>query len=247
MILPGAEPFFLPGGPKGVLLVHGFTGLPAELLLMGEFLQKRGFTVLGVRLAGHGTTVENMSHTSDEDWMDSVRDGYALLSGCTVSVSVIGHSMGGLLALRLAMEEHISSVVTLALPIFISPRQGLSKLPPREVSAGLYAPKRRRRLQNVPDAANQTYRKMPLVAIHDLLDMIERVKEHLKDVKVPALIFHSFLDHTADPASAEYLYKNIGSRDKEICWMQKSGHLLPLDVERDEIFERTAEFLEKKG
>ena len=35
MILPGAEPFLLPGGPEGVLLIHGFTGLPAELLLMG--------------------------------------------------------------------------------------------------------------------------------------------------------------------------------------------------------------------
>lgn len=62
MILAGAEPFFLPGGEKGVLLIHGFTGLPAELLLMGEALNKQGFTVLGVRLAGHGTTVEDMSH-----------------------------------------------------------------------------------------------------------------------------------------------------------------------------------------
>lgn len=45
-ILPGAEPFFMPGGKRGVLLVHGFTGLPAELLLMGHYLHERGFTVL---------------------------------------------------------------------------------------------------------------------------------------------------------------------------------------------------------
>ena len=56
----------MPGGKKGVLLIHGFTGLPAELLLMGEFLNKQGFTVLGVRLAGHGTTVEDMSHMTWE-------------------------------------------------------------------------------------------------------------------------------------------------------------------------------------
>ena len=66
MILPGAEPFFMPGGKKGVLLIHGFTGLPAELLLMGQHLNKAGFTVLGVRLAGHGTdrksTRLNSSH-----------------------------------------------------------------------------------------------------------------------------------------------------------------------------------------
>ena len=101
MILPGAEPFFLPGGPKGVLLIHGFTGLPAELLLMGQYLHKLGFTVLGVRLAGHGTTVEDMSHMTWEDWMDSVRDGYAVLSGFCESIDVIGHSMGGLFSLLL--------------------------------------------------------------------------------------------------------------------------------------------------
>ena len=109
----------MPGGKKGVLLIHGFTGLPAELLLMGEFLNKQGFTVLGVRLAGHGTTVEDMSHMTWEDWMDSVRDGYALLSGYCEDISVIGHSMGGLFALLLATEEIVSHVVTLAAPIFI--------------------------------------------------------------------------------------------------------------------------------
>ena len=98
----------MPGGKKGVLLIHGFTGLPAELLLMGEFLNKQGFTVLGVRLAGHGTTVEDMSHMTWEDWMDSVRDGYALLSGYCEDISVIGHSMGGLFALLLSTEEIVS-------------------------------------------------------------------------------------------------------------------------------------------
>ena len=83
MILSGAEPFFLPGGPHGALLIHGFTGVPAELLEMGQFLQKRGFTVLAVRLAGHGTKVEDLVHMTWEDWMDSVRDGFAILTGCT--------------------------------------------------------------------------------------------------------------------------------------------------------------------
>ena len=64
MIMEGAEPFFLPGGSTGVLLIHGFTGLPAELVMMGRYLQQRGCTVLGVRLAGHGTTVEEIGRAS---------------------------------------------------------------------------------------------------------------------------------------------------------------------------------------
>ncbi len=245
MILPGAEPFFLPGSAKGVLLVHGFTGLPAELLLMGKYLQEQGFTVMGIRLAGHGTTAEDMSHMTDEDWMDSVRDGYALLSGCTESVSVIGHSMGGLFALLLAAEERIDRVVSLAAPIVIAEERGIKFLPPREVSEGLFVPKARRNLKNVPPVVNHTYRKMPLISVHEMLDVIERVKHYMPEVKVPTLIVHSRKDHTAAPESAEYIYGHIGSREKEIYWRENSGHLLPLEEGREIIFEKVAAFLQK--
>jgi hypothetical protein len=51
-IISTAEPFFFPGGPIGVLLVHGFTGSPKEMRWMGEYLAQDGFTVLGIRLPG---------------------------------------------------------------------------------------------------------------------------------------------------------------------------------------------------
>ena len=217
----------MPGGEKGVLLIHGFTGLPAELLLMGQHLNKAGFTVLGVRLAGHGTTVEDMSHMTWEDWMDSVRDGYALLSGYCEDISVIGHSMGGLFALLLATEEIVSHVVTLAAPIFIPeerglaalpPREacifipeerGLAALPPREACYGGFVPKARRRLKDVPPAANCTYRKMPLISIHELVDVIEKTKGAIEEVTAPVLIMHSRDDHTAAPVSADYILSHV--------------------------------------
>ncbi len=245
MILPGAEPFLLPGGPHGVLLIHGFTGLPAELLLMGKRLQERGFTVLGVRLAGHGTTAEDMSHMTDEDWMDSVRDGYAILSGCTERVSAVGHSMGGLLALLLAAEENIARVVSLAAPVFIAEERGIRFLPPREVSEGLFVPKARRKIQGVPPVVNHTYRKMPLISVHEMLDAIERLKKSLPKVDAPVLILHSREDHTAAPESAEYIYHHISSAEKEIFWLEGYGHLLPLEDCRETVFERTAAFLQK--
>ena len=178
MIMEGAEPFFLPGGSMGVLLVHGFTGLPAELSMMGEYLQQRGCTVLGVRLAGHGTTVEDMSRMTAEDWLDSVRDGYALLRGSCERVVVAGHSMGGLLALLLAAEKAgkdtgLAGVISMAAPIYIAQERGIGLLPPRSVSVGVFVPKARRRLKNVPPAANHTYRKMPLISVHELLDVID--------------------------------------------------------------------------
>ena len=244
MILPGAEPFFLPGGPKGVLLIHGFTGLPAELLLMGQYLHKLGFTVLGVRLAGHGTTVEDMSHMTWEDWMDSVRDGYAVLSGFCESIDVIGHSMGGLFSLLLSTEEKVRKVVTLAAPIQIAEERGIEFLPPREVCNNQFIPKARRRLKGVPEAVNKTYRKMPLIGVHELVDVIEATKGCIDKVSVPVLIMHSHDDHTAAPASAGYIYDHVKSEDRRIVWLEKSGHLLPVAAEREKVFAEAASFLQ---
>ena len=230
-----------------MLLIHGFTGLPAELLLLGTFLQERGFTVLGVRLAGHGTSEEDMSHMTDEDWMDSVRDGYAILSGLSEEISVVGHSMGGLFALLLATEEPIARVVSLAAPIVIAEERGIRFLPPREASVGIFVPKARRRLKGVPPVVNHTYRKMPLISVHEMLDVIQRVKKFLPQVTAPTLILHSRQDHTAAPESAEYIYEHIASEEKEIHWLEGFGHLLPIEEGREEIFRRTAEFLQKGG
>ena len=222
MYLQGAEPFLLPGGRHGVLLIHGFTGLPAELRLLGEYLNARGFTVLAIRLAGHGTTVEDLSRMEHEDWMDSVRDGYAILSGACDRISVVGHSMGAVFAMLLSVEMEVAHVVSLCAPIMIAPEQGLEHLPTREACVDRYVPKARRKLSDVPNGANNTYRRMPLVSIHEVMDVIEVLCRK----------------------SAAYLYENVASSRREKVILPDAGHLLPLDIGiRERVFERTAAFL----
>ena len=89
MIIEGAEPFFFRGGSIGVLLIHGFTGSPAELLPLGEFLNRAGFTVLGVRLEGHGTNEVDLSRKTADDWFNSVLDGYALLKSFCEKIALV--------------------------------------------------------------------------------------------------------------------------------------------------------------
>ena len=245
MIIKGAEPFFLPGGPHGVLLIHGFTGMPAEMLLLGEYLQKRGFTVLCMRLAGHGTSPEDMAHTNAEDWLDSVRDGYAILSGCAEKISVVGHSMGGLMALMLSTQKRVTRTVALAAPIFVAEERGLAFLPPRSIAVGQYIPKSRRHMANVPPACNVTYRKMPLIAVHELVSFIEKTKKVLPELKQPLLLVQSPKDHTVQARSADYIYEHAGSAEKEIFWLKESGHLVTIDCERELVFARVADFLAK--
>lgn len=242
-MIDGGESFFIKGGSSGVLLVHGFTGLPAELFLLGEFLNREGFSVLCMRLAGHATNEDDLMRTTRGDWFNSVLDGFYILRGVCDEIFVVGHSMGGLLTLKLASEKDVAKIVTLAAPIFIDDGMGLENLPPKEFCGNACIVQPRRKLPNVPQAANEVYKKTPLVSVHELLDLIADVKNLLPKITTPILIMHGEDDHTAQPRSARFIFDNVGSKRKFITTVANAGHLLPLAENRDFVFEETLNFL----
>ncbi len=243
MIIKGAESFLLRGGSKGVLLIHGFTGNPAELRLLGEYLCSTGLTVLCVRLAGHGTTVGNLMRTTREDWFHSVLDGASILSGVCEKISVVGHSMGGLLALKLAATVELDRLVVMSAPIFVDESMRLSELPPRGECGTLVVHKPRRSLKDVPTGVNDVYRSMPLVSVHELVNLIDETKKILPRVSTPTLIMHGTVDHTARLESAQFIFDRVSSTVKDIILLEDMGHLLPLKDGREKVFELTAQFL----
>ena len=101
-------------------------------------------------------------------------------------------------------------------------------------------------MKKVPEAVNETYLTMPLVSVHELFGLIHTMTEQLQNVDRPTLILHSLQDHTADVRSAGYLCDHIASEKKETLYLKRSGHLLPLDCERDKVFAATAKFLAGK-
>ena len=90
---PLCKPYELEGhGDKaahGVLVIHGFTGSPAQLRPMAESINARGYTVSGLLLPGHCTTLDDMARVSWSDYIDSVRAGYDALAARCEDVSVV--------------------------------------------------------------------------------------------------------------------------------------------------------------
>ena len=119
-IIPTAEPFFFPGKGKnahiGCLVTHGFTGSPKEMRWLGEYLNKQGYTVCGIRLTGHASRPEDMVRSRWRDWLLSVEDGYNLLRSCTDQVFLLGLSMGGVLSLTAAAQLELRGVVAMSTP-----------------------------------------------------------------------------------------------------------------------------------
>ncbi|MCE5285414.1 MAG: alpha/beta fold hydrolase [Pelosinus sp.] len=243
-IMKGAEPFLLPGGEDGVLLVHGFTGSPSEMRLLGEYLNREcGFTVLAPRLCGHGTTVSDMENTKWPQWYGAVEDGYHFLQGLCSTISVVGLSMGGLFTLKLSTEYAVNKIVSLNSPIFIADKR-LKFLPVVKLFRK-YEVKKRRKLPNLDPSYSVYYEKVPLKSIASLQALIRHVEERLSKVETPILVVQSKHDRTIKPESGAYIYEKVSSRDKEMRWFERSGHLISLDIEREQAFKVVADFLHK--
>ena len=113
-----------PNAETVVLLIHGFTGSPSEFRRLGYYLNDQGYTVKAILLPGHGTTPEDMIRTGFRDWWRCVKEAFEELREAGFQrVIPIGHSMGGLLSLKLAMEEEVPAVVSLATPIHLGSRK----------------------------------------------------------------------------------------------------------------------------
>lgn len=240
-IMEGAEPFFLPGGDRGIILIHGFTGSPAEVRLLGEFLHSEGYTVLAPRLCGHGTTVEEMANTKWPHWYSAVEDAYHMIKSLCTSVSVIGLSMGGLLAFKLAAEYQVDKIISLSTPIFIADKR-LDMLPVYRMFRA-FVPKKRKVYADIGPQYSVGYTATPLSSLSSLLDLIGHADRLLPAMQAPVLIVQSHRDHTVEPRSAEYIFDKIASPQKTLLWLEKSGHLVTIDIEHEHVFQKISEFL----
>jgi carboxylesterase len=117
-IMPGAEAYYLPGvGAECVVMVHGYTGTPGELRLLGDYLNKLGFGVIGVRLPGHGTTVEDLKKTTFNDWYEEVVKNVSQARTAARHVSIIGTSMGAAVVLKVAANLPVHKTIVMSTPI----------------------------------------------------------------------------------------------------------------------------------
>ena len=107
---------------EAVVLIHGFTGVPAHFRPLGALLNKHGYTVVAPRLAGHGTSVADLAATRGRDWIDSARQAAIDVSDHE-RIHLVGLSMGGLISLLLAEQTRASSVTTVNSPVIVRNKQ----------------------------------------------------------------------------------------------------------------------------
>ncbi len=260
--------FFLPGGRDGVLLIHGLTGTPAEMRFVGKGLQREGYSVLGMQLAGHCGSEADLLATGWRDWYRSVTEAADRLAGQVDRVFVGGLSMGAILALMLAAERP-AQVGGLALygTTFaydgwtIPPIAKLSFMLPLAVSLGIG---RRRRFMEKPpygikcervrqriagsmlagDSAAAGLPGNPWPSLAEFQRLSSRVRRLLGRVRTPCLVVHSANDDVASVRNAKIVEARVAA-SVETLLLHDSYHMVTVDQEHRAVAARSAEFFSR--
>ncbi len=237
--------FFLEGGSIGVLLIHGFTGSPTEMRLVGEYLNQKEITVSAPCLPGHGSTIEDLNQRRWKDWYNHIAAEAAALKARCETVFVCGLSLGSLLSLYLAANTHYLAAAVIYSPALMIPGPGRFLLPFLKYIIRQF-PKPEDKFTD-PQAGKRlwSYGAYPVAAANEVFKFIKQVKRSLPQVDCPTLIVHSTADDTIHPDSARLVYDRVGATEREMITLHNSGHVLTVDSEWEDVAEQTYQFILK--
>ena len=245
--IPGAEPVTLDGDARGVLLLHGFGDTPQSLRAFAHGLHAHGWTVRVPCLAGHGSSLKAFTRGRADDWLSGARAALRELQSRADSVAVIGQSMGGALATIIAAEASLDALVLLVPFTQLTPRASVIAACHRAVSivkpywrsrtdASILDPVARRDALGRGIATPRLVRELGVV--------VREARRAARHVVVPTLVIHSRGDPRISVGNAETAFTRLGAPIKRLEWVERSGHVLSVDYDREWVFARTVEWLD---
>lgn len=231
------QPLYLEGDSTGCLLVHGFTSTPMDVRPLSKHLHSLGFTCREALLPGHGTNPEDMAKYGWRDWLGAVELELSQLKIKCSQVWVLGFSMGGILALLTAARNETAGLVTVSAPVWPRPQRAKYAFFLQYVQkyAQLGKPGKNR-------FPSWRYEQVAVKNVADLMALIRVGKRAISKVAVPALVVQAREDRTIQPRSAQYIYDNLGSCQKEIYY-SRGEHMLLVGEQSQEICRRIGEFI----
>jgi carboxylesterase len=233
-------------GPTGALIIHGYGGSAAETRPMGEYLARRGMTVRCPLLAGHGTSPDDLRGIRWQEWAGQVESAFQELQARCDRTFVAGLSMGSLLALWLgAHHQDIAGLVSMAPVVALQNRllwmtPGLRYLiksvPPSLMEEEAFGD---------PEAAQRLwcYDEQAVWGAAELYYLQRWVRKNLASIRQPLLIYQGRLDNWLAPEAAQVVYDGVSSAQKQIVWLERSGHNLLVDGERETVWAQSYDWM----
>ena len=247
-ILRGAQTIDLQEeGSPGVLLLHGFGDTPQTLALLARRLHKSGYSLYAPLLHGHGRDMAAFDQSRASDWIDAAKSAFVEMRARHDSVSVVGLSMGGALAVLIAAELDDIPALVLIAPYVGMPRL-LRAAAATHLLWGRFAGEiNGRSPRSIRDPIerekNLAYGAVTGRALHELSTVVRRARRALPNVKAPTLIIQSREDPRIAPDVAEFALESLGTQEKKLVWTEGAGHIITVDFGRERVFSEVETWL----
>lgn len=234
-----------------VIFIHGFMGGPGQFADLAEAVHQMGCTYSSVLLPGHGCGLREFVKFGVCDWQVHVQSEIDKVKQEHKHIILIGHSMGGLLALNasLVRENPISAVVLLSTPLkvyWFNPRALWMKLRlvllPKENEI-------RSAYRSSNSIAVSKFFCAPLILkpVIQFYQLVRQTKKQLADVFVPVYMFHSKNDETTSYRSAKLLYEGLCNTQRTALVLDKSWHAFYCESERQFIKDQVQNLIQEIG
>lgn len=237
-----------PGTESGaaVLCLHGLTGTPYEVRPIAEALVARGIRARAPIMAGHEGGVRLLAATSRRAWLERAQAELESLRREHDKVYLVGVSMGGVVSLRLAQTTQVDALVVIGTPLALG--APIPQLLPLIRRLMPYRKKRGSDIQLPAAAARHpsSHDAMPLDAVAQLIALQGEVIPGLAEIRSPILIAHGEKDRTAPPRDARRLHAEVGSTDKELFLLERSGHVATVDHDGPALVRAAVDFLTRR-
>jgi len=234
-------------GSMGVLLLHGFGDTPQTLALLARKLHKSGYSLYAPLLPGHGRNMDAFGKSRSADWVSAARSALTEMRRRHSSVSVVGLSMGGALAVLLAAELCDIPALVLIAPYLAMPRVlrlAASTHWAWERFVGEVNSRDQRSIRDpIEREKNLAHGAITGRALFELSKVVKRARKSLRGVKAPTLIIQSREDPRCPPDVAEFALKTLGAQEKKLIWTEGAGHIITVDYGREHVFTEVEHWL----
>ncbi|AUS86535.1 carboxylesterase [Lysinibacillus sp. YS11] len=239
-ILPAKE-IYLQGNEHALLLLHSFTSHTRDMKTVATALHNQGYTCYAPLYRGHGTHPEQLLHYQVDDWWQDVVNAHQfLLDEGYQKISVIGLSIGGIFALKLAQLERLEQIIVLSVPFDKEPEQLKQRIidyahnyktiegkPPLQIAQEM-----------------EPFENMPLHAMNAFQTFIQATMEQLDRITIPIAIYYGEKDDALYAQSAEMISQHVHSSRKQKKGFGNSKHLMTLGRDQEAIIKEMIEFLQ---
>lgn len=236
------EDIYLQKGKQAVLLLHSFTSNAKEMKYLSQALFDAGYTVYAPNLAGHGAAPERLFASSmDHVWQGAQQAFEQLVDDGFEKIAVVGQSLGGVLGIRLANRYMTcKALAIISSPVVERPIKGLEKRV--EYYSQRYLQNTGATEQELEKFLNEHFPR-PTEKMRALQQFIVGSQREMSELKQPLFLAKGMLDDTVFHESIDLIGDNAQSEIIIKKCYEKSGHLVTLGKERDELASDLIEFL----